>query len=627
MSGAATDHRRPAGARREVSFATLRAVLPLATGRWERGLVVGSAVAAALAIWLTLRAGFLAYPGWLAAQKADFILGPILVGLYWRYKRPNNRLGLLLIILGLCGVLYILESANAAVLFGIGIFTENAIYLMTSLVILSFPSGRLEWVGERVIVAAILIGVVLTDLLLSLSVPDFGPGFSISGCRPACPANGLAVWSAPSWLSRIAYSHVFSVAVVLIPLATIGILVRRFIIGSPPRRRALAIGAPIALLFLLMQASYRALFLISPNLSPSEQPVHSALQWTFAGSRAFIWYGFLFALIAAEVYAGHVLRTLVGEAVQHPAVGELEVMLRGPLGDPGLRLGFWDPAAEVWVDAHGAVLAPEPGQDVTAFERETGSAIGIAHDAQLSDEPELLEAAAEVAILALEHVELETAQRESLNALVDSRTRLVETSDRERRRLERDLHDGAQQRLTAIQIRLRLAMERTDDEQLVEQLEAISADAEEAIDELRELSHGIYPTVLRSAGPVMALRALAMRTPIPVTVADGGIGRCSSSVEAAIYFCGAEAIQNAIKHAGDGATVAVSLGRDSEGIRFRIADDGVGMAETNAGSGDGLAGMRDRIGAVGGELEIRSAPGQGTTVEGSIPDQEARGEP
>src|SRR5262249_35075386 len=152
--------------------------------------------------------------------------------------------------------------------------------------------------------------------------------------------------------------------------------------------------------------------------------------------------------------------------------------------------------AEGWVDANGAVLAPEPGQDVTAFERETGPAIGIAHDAQLSDEPELLGAAAEVAILALEHVELETAQRESLSDLVDSRTRLVETSDRERRRLERDLHDGAQQRLTAIQIRLRMAMERADDEQLVQQLEAINLDAEEAIDELRELSHGIYPTVL-----------------------------------------------------------------------------------------------------------------------------------
>src|SRR5262249_22815657 len=194
--------------------------------------------------------------------------------------------------------------------------------------------------------------------------------------------------------------------------------------------------------------------------SPSEQPVHSALQWTFAGSRAFIWYGFLFALIAAEVYAGRVLRTLVGDAVQHPAVGELEAMLRGPLGDPGLRLGFWGPAAEGWVDANGAVLAPEPGQDVTAFERETGPAIGIAHDAQLSDEPELLGAAAEVAILALEHVELETAQRESLSDLVDSRTRLVETSDRERRRLERDPHRGAQQRLNANQIRRSMAMER-----------------------------------------------------------------------------------------------------------------------------------------------------------------------
>ena len=162
-------------------------------------------------------------------------------------------------------------------------------------------------------------------------------------------------------------------------------------------------------------------------------------------------------------------------------------------------------------------------------------------------------------------------------------------------------------------------MEKLRDERVAKQLEDISVDASEAVEELRTLSHGIYPTVLRSAGPVMALRALALRTPIPMVVADRGIGRSSSSVEAAIYFCCAEAVQNAIKHAGDGATVAVSLDRDDEELRFTVADDGVGMAAATAGGGDGLVGMRDRVGAVGGELEISSTPGGGTTVHGSIP--------
>lgn len=613
MSGTATDYHSPTGAWRAASVASLRGVLPFANGRWERALVLGSLVAAALAIWLTLRAGFLTYPGWLAAQKADFILGPVLVGLYWHHKRPDNRFGLMLIGLGLLGVIYILESSTHVTLFRIGVLAEDPIYLWTTIVLLAFPSGRLDGRPERLVVA---LNFVTAALVAYLFWPPGGPGFTISGCRPACPGSDEVSYT-QSWLIR---DHVITALPVVVALATAGVIGWRFVTGTRPRRRALAIGAPIALLFLLFEATYRGIFVVRPSGLPTgAQPIQETLQWGLAGTRSLVWYGFLFALLAAELYAARVLRTLVGTAIRHPSFGDLEGMLRGPLGDPGLRLGLWDRNARGWVDTDGAVFALEPGQRLTAFERETGPAIGIAHDVQLSDDPELLETAAEITILALEHVELEAAQKESLNDLVESRTRLVETSDRERRRLERDLHDGAQQRLTAIQIRLRMAMEQVEDERLVEQLEVISRNAEEAIDELRELSHGIYPTVLRSAGPVMALRALAMRTPIPVTVADGGVGRCPSAVEAAIYFCCAEAVQNAVKYAGDGATVAVSLDRDSVGIRFTIADDGAGMPESAATGGDGLAGMRDRIGAVGGEVQIHSAPGRGVTVRGSIP--------
>jgi hypothetical protein len=331
---------------------------------WRWGLAVSAVtlVSAVAAVWITLRASFLAYPGWLALQKADFILGPVGVGLYWRHRRPANRLGLMLIALGFVGVPYILESTTTPALFGIGVEWEYAIYAMTTVVILAFPNGRLDGPVERLILAAVLVGLVLPSLIFALTLPDSGPSFAISGCRTVCPANGLAVWSPPSWTFQLTrFAQVMSI---VIPVATAGLLVWRFRSATPPRRRALAIGAPIALLFLLMQATYRTITLLSPQSAvPSTHPVADVIQWTFVGARAAIWYGFLFALIAAELFAGRTLRRLVGDSLGRPSLAHLQAMVRAPLGDPKLRLGFWRPSTRDWVSGDGAVLAPpETGQ-------------------------------------------------------------------------------------------------------------------------------------------------------------------------------------------------------------------------------------------------------------------------
>ena len=223
-------------------------------------------------------------------------------------------------------------------------------------------------------------------------------------------------------------------------------------------------------------------------------------------------------------------------------------------------------------------------------------------------------------LLAFENAGLKAALRESRRELVDARARIIQASDRGRRELERDLHDGAQQRLTAIQIRLRLAQERAVDEDLARQLESISADLEFAVDELRDLARGIYPSVLSDLGLADAVRSLVIRAPIQIGVIDEGIGRCPAPVEAAVYFCALEAVQNAIKHAGGDARVTVALSRSLSGeIQFEVSDDGVGMTMPIRPAGIGLISMRDRIGAVGGELEITSTPGRGTSVRGTIP--------
>ena len=587
---------------------------------WLSLVALVGVVFAVVAVWVTLRAGFLAYPGWLAVQKADFILGPIGVGLYWRYRRPSNRFGLLLIGLGLAGVPYILTSSTDPTLFAVGAVAEAPIYMLTSAVILAFPSGRIEGVAAKVTLAVSVIFSVVATAVFILTDPQAGPSFSISGCRAACPVNGLAIWSTPAWLPT--FNDVYGALLIAIPIATAGVLVWRFITGTPPRRRALSIGAPIALLFLAMQASYRFTFFLAPDgLALSNAPLHSGLQWTFAASRSFVWYGFLFALIAAELFAGRALSGLVRDSLGRPSLRELEAMLRGPLGDPGLRLGFWRPRTHDWADADREVLAPPgAGQALTEVQRHGRPAAAIVHDKQLAEDPELLQAAGAVALLALENAELDAAWQGALRELRDSRARITRASDQERRKLERDLHDGAQQRLMGVQIKLRLAQEQVDDDGVAARLEEVGVEAAEAVEELRTLAHGIYPPVLRSGGLVRALRSVAMTAPIPISVTDEGIGRCSPPVEAAIYYCSREAVQNAIKHAGNHVRVAVALGRDSWGVHFAISDYGVGMDVSARGEGYGLIGMRDRVGAVGGELEIISSPGRGTTVRGTIPE-------
>ena len=200
-----------------------------------------------------------------------------------------------------------------------------------------------------------------------------------------------------------------------------------------------------------------------------------------------------------------------------------------------------------------------------------------------------------------------------------SRARIVEAGARERLRLERDLHDGAQNRLVAIQIKLRLARDQIAAGGVASRLEEIIDDAEAAIEELRALGHGIYPNVLRTGGLNQALRSLARAAPVRVRLAMHAMGRYAPPVEEAVFFCVHEAIQNAAKHAGADAHVTLTIKRYDEGFEFEVADDGPGFDPREQSDGFGLASMRDRIAAIGGELELISAPGQGTCVHASVP--------
>ncbi|GAA1846571.1 hypothetical protein GCM10009836_27680 [Pseudonocardia ailaonensis] len=200
-----------------------------------------------------------------------------------------------------------------------------------------------------------------------------------------------------------------------------------------------------------------------------------------------------------------------------------------------------------------------------------------------------------------------------------SRTRLVTTADAERRRIERDLHDGAQQHLVALAVGLRLirdGMESADPN--IELLDELDRGVRDTIQTLRDLAHGIYPPLLRDAGLGDALRAAAKRSPLIVDVQAVGVGRMPEQAEAAVYFCCLEALQNASKHA-PGSTVRIILTDEAGELNVVVSDDGPGFDPTGVAGGGGLQNMADRLGAIGGTIELRSAPGEGTTLTGRIP--------
>ncbi len=246
----------------------------------------------------------------------------------------------------------------------------------------------------------------------------------------------------------------------------------------------------------------------------------------------------------------------------------------------------------------------------------------------MDDDTMLTELARQVG-LALHNVELDSALQESLDEvrrqageLQASRARIVAASDAARRQIERNLHDGAQQHLVALAVNVRLArrLAESDPKASAEILDQLGDGLQEAVQELRALAHGIYPPLLVDRGIEEALTSAASRAALPTEVEAGGLERYTPEQEAAVYFCCMEALQNAGKHAGEGATATVRVWREERGLCFEVGDTGAGFDASGVkGKGAGFVNMNDRVGAIGGDVSVRSAPGQGTTVSGRIP--------
>jgi signal transduction histidine kinase len=201
-----------------------------------------------------------------------------------------------------------------------------------------------------------------------------------------------------------------------------------------------------------------------------------------------------------------------------------------------------------------------------------------------------------------------------------SRQRLAAAQDEERRKIERNIHDGAQQQLVALSVKLRLADSLVDRDasKAHEMLRQLQAETTEALENLRDLARGIYPPLLADQGLAAALEAQARKSPVPTTIEPDGVGRYPPEVEATVYFCALEALQNVAKYA-EASSVTVRLRAEDGNLTFEVADDGRGFDPGSTGYGTGLQGIADRLAALGGEIDVTSAPGRGTTLAGRLP--------
>jgi signal transduction histidine kinase len=527
----------------------------------------------------------------------------ILVGLLFWMWRPGNIVGPLLIawstlaqVVGFADYLpYSRLGVTVGLLFG-WVFVGVYVWML-----FAFPNGTI-W--NRWALAVLILVFVWQPLLylpalmfVETGVPMFFGGTEVpSYLYVGHGWSGVHAWEQVWWV----------VQAVLWVLVDVVLIARLWRATPGARRRLLPLYGLVVLLW-TFDVVYHA--------------IHVALDRPWAEWFPYFWWA-TFGLSAAGAAFGlsrvrHARASVSDLVVELGEVepGHVRDALAHTLGDPSLVLGLWLRDRGVWADEHGREI--EVSEDRARAVTYVGERLAVLiHDRDLLDQPRLLESVGSAARLALENERLQAQLRAQLAELRESRARIVRAGDEERRRLERDLHDGAQQRLLALGMGLQLLHDHVDasSEELLAENER---ELQHALKELRDLAQGIHPAALADNGLGDAVRTLAQRAPVPVDVeVDESMGRLPGHVETAAYFVVAEALANIAKYAG--ATEArVTVARTNSNAHIEIRDDGMGGATPERGSG--LRGLADRVGALDGELTIESPPGQGTRIIAEIP--------
>jgi signal transduction histidine kinase len=532
-------------------------------------------------------------------------------GLFAWWRRPENRLGALMTAVGFVWFGSALIASDHPTLFVIGGMVNAVPYALFLHLLLAFPSGRLQTRWERFLVGLAYfdttVMVVLANLFLDTTDPDVCSG---------CPANPLMITDDPT-----AAGIVFGIQglIGVFGLASVAVLlVRRWRSASAATRRALD---PV-LFAGTLTAFFLGLSLIGDIAGVPDGTGEDVIDVLGAAAMASVPFGFLFGLLRSRLSRADAVNELIARLGEADRRQDLRDAIAQALDDPSLALAYWVPDQRRYVDAEGqpVELPARTGPTACTPVTHDGKPVAmICHDPKLEEAPMLVEEVGAAAALALENQRLNVELRAHVEELRASRARIVEAADEERRRLERDLHDGAQQRLVSLALNLRLANGKLDsDPQAARELiEQTAEELGEATTELRELARGLHPAVLSDRGLRPALEALAGRAPVPVVLElEAASERLPVAVETASYFVVAEALTNMARYA-DASEARVSIQRENGSVAVEVADDGVGGAE--AGTGTGLRGLADRVAALDGRLEIVSPRGSGTTVRAVIP--------
>jgi signal transduction histidine kinase len=554
-----------------------------------------------------------------ALARVLTVAAPIAVGLYALTLPPFARFGRLLILGGVGWFLASLSNSDQATLYSIGRIFGWAVEVMIIYLLLAFPTGRLEGRVDRALVWAGVVLLLILYLPTALLVELYPVPVQWTACESGCPENALMVTgSEPGFIEDVVRPLREILTIALFAAVALRLAAR---IRDAPRLRRRTFAPVLAV------ASFRCAafggILLGRRVAPESEVVEVSV-WLLASTVPLTAIAFLLGLGRWWLFIAGSTQRLAARLRGHPSPEELRTALAEVFEDPSLEIVYWlDDGENGWADAGGRPVeqpSVASGRCLTEVLDGTDRVAGIIHDAALGDDRAFIDTATSFALMTLDNHRLSAQTSSLLREVRESRARIQAAADEERRRIERDLHDGAQQRLVALRIKLELAAERTGggEGDGAAALRGLGGDVEEALDEIRSLARGIYPSPLADRGLVEGLRAAALRNPLPTTVLAAGVQRYSREIESAAYFCCLEALQNAAKHA-QGASAAVIDLYDNGSLRLEVRDDGAGFDPGEVAAGVGFTNMRDRLAAVGGELGITSSPGRGTRVTARIP--------